>query len=176
MYSIYTLADPRTHQIRYVGISKHVHLRFRQHMARRGDNMNKEEWIQDLAEHSLAPVLNVIATGLTCEEAQLQEYQLIKQYYKSGEPLTNSDGITSRSLRGIASAPRGPRPKVTRKQEALLTVEDVGKRINRSAFSVRNYIARGELEGIKVGPSWRVRESALSRYLARNTKPELDKK
>lgn len=60
--------------------------------------------------------------------------------------------------------------------DMLLTLEEVAESLRLSVKTVKKYIRLGQIEGVLVGNRYRVRESALDRYLARNTKPETDKK
>ena len=57
--------------------------------------------------------------------------------------------------------------------EDLLTLEEVGKRLGVSKWTVKRYIDQGLLEGVQVGPRfWRVRPEALKRYIEKQIKPE----
>ena len=60
--------------------------------------------------------------------------------------------------------------------DMLLTLEEVAQALRVSVKTVKKYIALGRIEGVLIGNRYRVRETALDRYLARNTKPETDKK
>lgn len=51
--------------------------------------------------------------------------------------------------------------------EKLLTMRQVEERLGVSSRTVFNFIQRGELEGFKVGKSWRFKESVIDAYLAR---------
>jgi excisionase family DNA binding protein len=56
--------------------------------------------------------------------------------------------------------------------DELLTLEEAGKRLKVSKYTIKKYIDAGKLEGVRVGIQWRVRTSAIDRYIERNVKPE----
>lgn len=58
----------------------------------------------------------------------------------------------------------------------LLTLEEAGKKLGVSKFTIRKFIDNGSLEGIKIGGRWRVRPEALTRYITKHTKPAEDQK
>jgi excisionase family DNA binding protein len=61
-------------------------------------------------------------------------------------------------------------------ENALLTLEEVAHMLRVSIKTVKKYIVLGRIEAIQVGNRYRVRQEALERYLARNTRPEADQK
>ena len=60
---IYTLTDPRTNQIKYVGKTNNPYYRFRMHIheAKNG-NTYKQNWIKGLLKSNLEPVFEIIDT------------------------------------------------------------------------------------------------------------------
>jgi group I intron endonuclease len=60
---IYTLSDPRTHRVRYVGKSTDPRERWRQHWSRaRACRNHRECWLKGLRDAGLKPVVSVIET------------------------------------------------------------------------------------------------------------------
>jgi excisionase family DNA binding protein len=54
--------------------------------------------------------------------------------------------------------------------ETLLTVQEVAERLKLHRNTVRDYLRRGRLEGLKLsGRTWRISELALQRFLAQST-------
>lgn len=51
------------------------------------------------------------------------------------------------------------------RKDKLLTAEEVATRLNIRSETVRGWIRRGRLRGIRVGRLWRIRESALEEFL-----------
>lgn len=63
-WHIYVLKDPRNQAIRYVGVTKCIDKRVRQHVktARKGES-HKDRWIRQLLNEQLKPIAEVVATG-----------------------------------------------------------------------------------------------------------------
>ena len=59
--------------------------------------------------------------------------------------------------------------------DTLLTLEEVADILRVKKSTVKRYIALGNLEAVRVGGRYRVRQEALERYIARNIKPEENK-
>jgi excisionase family DNA binding protein len=56
--------------------------------------------------------------------------------------------------------------------EKLLTVETVAERLHVHPETVRRWLRKGEIEGIRLGKSrlgWRIRASELDRFLQQRT-------
>jgi hypothetical protein len=86
---VYTLSDPRTQQIRYVGISKQPETRLRQHIActdRRHSHTSR--WIKTLKEAGVRPKMDVIEETNEAEWPQREKYW-IAHYKEVGCRLTN---------------------------------------------------------------------------------------
>ena len=55
--------------------------------------------------------------------------------------------------------------------DILLTVSEVAEQLKLSSMTVRNYLRRGDLEGIKIGRrQWRIRVSSLNELLGKTNK------
>lgn len=48
----------------------------------------------------------------------------------------------------------------------LLTPEEVAEKLKISVYTVKNYLRKGTIKGIKVGDLWRVREEDLEEFIA----------
>ncbi len=53
--------------------------------------------------------------------------------------------------------------------EALLTIEEVATRFKVTTKTVRQWLQRGQLKGIKVGKLWRVPTAELQDFIQRST-------
>lgn len=92
MIKIYTLSDPRTNEIRYVGqtnatLRKRLqrHLRFR-------DNTERTKWLKSLSENGLTPNIDFVAEA-TLENWKEEERFYIAYFRFLGFSLTNmTDG------------------------------------------------------------------------------------
>jgi nitrogen PTS system EIIA component len=56
--------------------------------------------------------------------------------------------------------------------EDLLTTEEVARILKVSEFTVRNRIKAGQIDAVKLGGQWRVRQEALRRYIEAQQRPE----
>lgn len=54
-------------------------------------------------------------------------------------------------------------------EEDMLTVKEVASYLKVSENTVYNYLNKGELNGVKVGRSWRITRESIRTYLTRNT-------
>ncbi len=82
-YHVYFLIDPRNQVVRYVGMSKDPHSRFKQHLRDPRSNAQKVGWIKQLKSLKLKPLLKVVRTDLSKSEAEECELELIQEYSKS---------------------------------------------------------------------------------------------
>lgn len=86
---IYTLTDPRTRVIRYVGKTNKPAIRFAMHLCeRRGTHKNN--WLNNLKSLGLRPIMDVIEE-CTCETWAERERFWIAHFRQLGYPLTNLD-------------------------------------------------------------------------------------
>ncbi len=49
--------------------------------------------------------------------------------------------------------------------DKLLTPEEVAEKLKISVYTVKNYLRKGIIKGIKVGDLWRVRERDLEEFI-----------
>lgn len=97
---IYTLSDPRTKVIRYVGKTNNPQVRFSMHMCEKR-NTHKNNWIRQLKSLGLKPVMEIIETiDCTADEWADRERFWIAHFRQMGLPLTNLDsgGNSGRAL------------------------------------------------------------------------------
>lgn len=79
-YKIYGLKDPQDNIIKYVGVSKNVQSRYKQHLySKKGEKSN---WIKSLLELDLRPELVILDTIITNDRnvALNKEKEYIKEY------------------------------------------------------------------------------------------------
>jgi len=88
---VYELIDPRTNEIRYVGITTRLEVRFTQHLNGINDiNEHKTAWIQELKEQGLQPQMRIIETVDSREKARERERYWVRHYLDQNIQLTNS--------------------------------------------------------------------------------------
>lgn len=79
MVTIYALSDPRTTEVRYVGLTKNsIQNRYKQHLRRRSGNIHKQNWIMLLSKTDQLPTLRILSE-VTVEDAVNTEH--------SGKPM-----------------------------------------------------------------------------------------
>lgn len=87
---IYTLADPRTQEVRYVGWSHEPRRRLRRHMKYLEGRQEMRDWLGDLHQHGLWPVLEIVDGGeVASRHAEEREFRWILHYLRQGARLTN---------------------------------------------------------------------------------------
>lgn len=95
---IYTLTDPNTNQVRYVGKAKNPKDRYSNHINKSRDkNTHKRNWINKLRKTNQKPLLEIIEET-TDDNWKEREKHWIKYYLNSGNKLVNytegGDGLT----------------------------------------------------------------------------------
>lgn len=129
---IYTLIDPRTNQVRYVGKSDRPERRVRDHLcdARRGVTDHKSRWLALLLREGLRPEVHILETCAVEIWKERERYWI--DYYRSRCDLTNSqdggDGgnLSEEARRKMSEAKKGrpnpfkgiPRPAEVREKIA----------------------------------------------------------
>lgn len=96
--AVYTLSDPRTHVIRYVGVTRYLHKRLILHVKRLPVNGEKRTWILELAAHGLIPTMTLIETVKgSAVDALRREQRWIARYTAEGAPLLNREVLHPRN-------------------------------------------------------------------------------
>ncbi|SRR6266571_8072512 len=92
-YSTYRLRDPRSGDIKYIGITNDVKRRLRDHthQLNKLSNSRKVSWIRELRQEGLTPILEPIDRHLTKSEARRRERTLIYLYRLDGIDLLNNE-------------------------------------------------------------------------------------
>jgi len=87
---IYTLSDPRTNQVRYVGKTIDPKERYRGHKKDKKGNTYRVNWIMSLKKQSLVPIFEVIDV-VDCKEWTFWENYWIAQFKTWGFKLVNGN-------------------------------------------------------------------------------------
>lgn len=96
MRYIYSLSDPITDEIKYIGQTDNIQRRFNKHINnstnKNSDEYNtyKSRWIRKLLESNLEPIMGIIEEVETLYESNKQEKFWIEKLTKEGLKLTNS--------------------------------------------------------------------------------------
>ena len=92
LHFIYQLRSPVTKEIKYVGLTKNINQRFGQHKwGKESDSVEKTEWINELKQNKITPLIEVIDIAKTKKEGLILEKQYIINYIKNGEKLFNKE-------------------------------------------------------------------------------------
>jgi hypothetical protein len=86
---VYALSDPRTRQVRYVGLAKNAYRRYTQHLLDPHPNKDKDAWMEELKEAGTAPVLAILESGIDESAVREREKYWIHHYLSQGASLTN---------------------------------------------------------------------------------------
>lgn len=91
-YFVYSLSDPITEYIKYIGISKNPKERYRKHLTCKGKSL-KSNWIKSLLSKEQKPIMTLIDSCNTREEVNIKEKYWIIKYRDWGFDLKNmTDG------------------------------------------------------------------------------------
>lgn len=88
MTFIYSLSDPETGKIRYVGKANNLEYRLKRHL-NDGRRCHRTSWIKSLQARGLKPVIGVLAT-VPVSQWQFWEREFIRVLRASGAVLVNS--------------------------------------------------------------------------------------
>ena len=91
MVNIYTLSDPITGRVRYVGKTINLKQRFNKHIleSRKSTKSHKKAWINSLLNKNLKPIINIIDI-VDEENWGFWEQYWISQFKTWGFKLTNT--------------------------------------------------------------------------------------
>jgi hypothetical protein len=87
-WHIYALKDPRTEEVRYIGVTTDPKRRFRKHLTSKDLSTPRARWIAELREAGLRPSQEIIETGTA--DSQAAEKRWILFYRAEGCDLTNT--------------------------------------------------------------------------------------
>src|SRR5256885_1266945 len=88
-FSTYFLRDPRDKSVFYVGITDNPDRRYNDHVSQVSGNYEKDTRIQQLSKIGLLPIMDIVVTGQTQEQARQSETYWIQYHREKGILLTN---------------------------------------------------------------------------------------
>ena len=89
LYFVYELIDPRTSEVRYIGITVHPTTRLHQHIQDHKTAGFKRTWLQELRNAAVKPVMRILEKVTTREAAKERERHWIRKYIAQGYNLVN---------------------------------------------------------------------------------------
>jgi excisionase family DNA binding protein len=150
MPSVYALSDPRTDEIRYVGIAQDIYQRYAQHLSQiPSSNEKKEAWISELRAAGIVPRLIVFEANVSKTIIYEREAYWIQYYLARGEKLTNI-------IYGEAVA----------LNQGLLTLQQAARKVAKSEKSLRRWIQSGKLRASKSGGCYLINPDDLDAVLS----------
>ncbi len=196
VWSIYILKDPRTHEVRYVGMTHGVRRRFAEHLySTKRTRTRVASWIQSLLKIGLKPVLEEIETGRG-EWAERERFW-IAEYRRHGSRLTNhTDGgegtvgwnpgaewrkaAGERARKNHTGSVRSQEARANMKAAQQRIVEqrrEAGVVLRRAPFSPEHLQKMAESQrGKKASPEARARMSAAKFALPPEVRQEISRK
>lgn len=108
-YAVYTLTDPTTHTIRYVGITHRPRARLAQHLHVPLARNKKHSWVAHLAQHGEIPIMTIVETVTgTKQDAEIREQAWIEKLARAGSQLVNREvSRDSYESSGVEDCPPG---------------------------------------------------------------------
>lgn len=93
-YHIYRLRDPRTSEVRYIGVTCHPTSRYNAHLKTIGNGVQEKwEWIQELQAENCQPVMEIFESHQDRDMGYVRERYWITKYFEQGANLFNAMGI-----------------------------------------------------------------------------------
>jgi hypothetical protein len=163
--SVYTLADPRTGQVRYVGATSDVAARFKVHQSGKGGNQcPRDAWIAELRTLGLAPICAVQEAGP--ETGYADERKWIAFYLAAGTDLTNVRDTPAEQPKSTKQSARYQREildavgRLTEGHEREVTPLEVAEAtripLTSTRYHIRKLIADGQLVSLFGGRGLRL--------------------
>lgn len=112
-WEIYSLADPTTQEVRYVGVSRDAEERFSFHITfccKRDTPVRR--WVDDLLEQSLKPTMQILQRGKGTSYYRVEK-AWISKFKEAGANLLNIFGVQSQS-KGFTSTSSETKTKLSK--------------------------------------------------------------
>lgn len=113
---VYTLSDPRTDEVRYVGATKNPKERFRSHISH-SHNKSVNEWVANLEDNGLKPEMRVIDAADTSDLSDKENkalrrlsdrFELLNEHNNSGYNHGNIEDIDNQIAAVLADGRNVP--------------------------------------------------------------------
>jgi group I intron endonuclease len=128
-YTIYSLIDPETNEIRYIGLTfNDLKQRLKSHCSEKS-NSHKSNWIQSLKQKGLKPIIESIEDNiLSYDEVCKREIFYIDKYKSEGHRLTNMSSGGNKNKK-MSEETRKRMSESAKKRKFKLVLSDTTKRI-----------------------------------------------
>lgn len=143
-YSIYSLSDPISNQVRYIGLTSSINNRYKQHLADKRTS-HKKAWLSSLKSQGIYPSVDIIESDLSLEQAFKKEISYILLFKSMGAKLVNM------TIGGEA-----PMANKKHSESTLLKMKTQRSKENNSFFGKRHSKETIEIisKKLKGKPSW----------------------
>lgn len=88
---VYALCDPRDGKVRYIGITNNLLARYNQHLRLNGPNDRKQEWLREVLDEHMLPIMHTLEVVAKDGDARERELAWIEAYVNAGADLLNYD-------------------------------------------------------------------------------------
>ena len=156
-YQIYTLNEPNSDIVRYVGLTSDFKERIRAHF-RCNKKYRVNDWIKSVKKKGLLPTVNIIDETEGLEQARIKEIGYIKLFKSLGARLTNlTNG--GEGTKGYSPS-KETRKKISEKVKGFKHTPEAIKKISEASkrFMPKGYInpelIRKAAEFNRGKPSW----------------------
>ena len=144
MIHIYALIDPRDKQVRYVGKTIHLRLRFQRHLSPSSKCIHCSTWIQSLLSIGLKPELITLELLEPDSEWEVCERKWITHFRQNGVDLTNlTEGGEGGGTLGRLGKKNSPE-HIRKSSRPGVPVQHTPESDKKRADGVRAYYARNK--------------------------------
>ena len=167
---IYTLSDPITKDVRYIGKTNDIKKRFINHLKDKS-KCHRTNWITSLKSKKLVPVINIIKE-CSEEDVDLLEKHYILEYKQLGYNLTNG---TSGGDGGYIFTDEVKQKMSQQRKGKKQSIESIQKRAEKMCKPILQYTLTGEFvnqwESIKSAAEfYKVSETSIKQALSERTR------
>lgn len=153
MHYIYTLSDPDTQEVRYIGKTNNIAKRYSAHINDKSKS-HKNSWIKSLLICNKYPTITIIASFDDESKCFDAEIKYIAEYKQKGYDLTNHhNGGIGGSVETMG-LDNNPRSKINSKIAISITTDLLNSDLTIEEIALKYNCTKSIVENIKVGHSW----------------------
>lgn len=148
-FYIYKLTDPISKEVRYIGKTNNIAIRFSSHINDKSKS-HKSSWIKSLKNKSMLPLIEIIEEFDCEKECYLKEIEYISKYDNLTNHHLGGIGGDSISMRGVNN------PNSNLNEDEVLEIRDLLLFTGLSIKSIADKfnVSIATIHGITSGNSW----------------------